>query len=141
MKHPFYSIGLLVLIVIAAELGVLGAFLLRERTALHTNSLGGFYTTGYLTPTVTNTNISCGGSISGATTSVWAAGTNYQRAVLSNLGGGNVYLGFGVNASTTKGMRLNSSTFSQQDITDPNLLAKVATCVADATSTVSVMVY
>ena len=60
---------------------------------------------GDITPTVTTTKVSCGGAVSQATTSLWAAGTNYKKVIMSTIvGGGNIYWAFGsTNATTSSG--------------------------------------
>ena len=101
---------------------------------------------GFLTPTVTTSVVTCGGSISGATSTLWTSANAYQYVLLSNFSAGNVYWGFGSTmASTTKGLALYSvaSTTgnSSREITDPNLLKKLATCVGSPTSTVHITAY
>lgn len=123
-------------IAIGALLAVGGIVLMGAHTAPH-NNLGLF-----LTSRVTNTSSSIGGATSGATTTIWAAGANLQHVVLTDLGQGNIYCAFGVATATLQtGLHLNSSTDIRQDITDPNLLGKLANCIADVTSTLGIMKY
>lgn len=102
---------------------------------------------GQFTPTITVTSVNCGGSISGATTSLWAAGTNYQYVYLVNTGQGNVNWAFGsTNAATGTAGRVlypvgSSTAFSALEIRDVNLLGKGANCTGNPTSTVSITAY
>lgn len=94
----------------------------------------------YLTSTVT----SASSSVDMATSSLWAAGANLQRALVYNLGNGVIYCSFGTTAVSGVGMVINpvgSSTNTFADITDPNLLGKAAQCIASVTSTISVLKY
>ena len=103
---------------------------------------------GYLGPSsdLVGSQVSCGGSLSGATTSVWASGSNPKNgALVDNIGVGEVYIAFGADATTIAGFRLSpvntSNTRAYADIKDPNLFLKAANCVATVTSTLNIFRY
>ena len=96
----------------------------------------------YLTTTVTNAS----STIGTATTSVYAAGANLQKLILTNTGVGNIYCAFGqgVDSVLLTGLHLNpvgSSTLTSVEITDYNLLGKPMNCISDASSKISILKY
>ena len=99
---------------------------------------------GFIKPlsSVLSSQVECGGSISGDTTTLWSTGENLEKVILDNLGVGNIYLGFGTNnATNTSGLHLfpGSTTVSSITIVDPTLLAKGANCVVfETTSTLNI---
>lgn len=97
---------------------------------------------GYLVSTVTNTNI----VLNTTTTPVIAAGTNLQRLIIKNLGTGTGYCAFGTVATSTTGLVIESpagatSTKTEADITDPNLLMKSINCLSTVQGTFSILKY
>jgi len=105
---------------------------------------------GYIAPSgdITSRQISCGGSLSGATTTVWgeSSTSSYRQiAYIENLSpNGDIYLDFGTNdATTTSGFFVGPSTSTQNEpsfrvITQPTMLLKRANCVATVTSTLNI---
>jgi hypothetical protein len=95
----------------------------------------------YLVSTVTITSSTIA---SAATTTIYAAGANLQRVIITNKGNGTINCAFGTPALIGQGLQINavgSTTATVVDITDPNLLGKLMNCVSTPTTTVSILKY
>jgi hypothetical protein len=96
---------------------------------------------GFLTSKVTNTNV----TINTTTTEIVAAGANLQRLVITNLTAGTAYCAFGTVATSGTGLVIRpantTSSITEANITDPNLLGKTVNCLSSVAGSYSILKY
>ena len=127
-KYQDYIIGGLIVLIV-----ILGVGLISKN---QNNQLS-----GYLVSKVTNTSI----TINTTTTEIVAAGENLQRLVIKNLSAGTGYCAFGTVATSGTGLVISpantTSTITEANITDPNLLGKTMNCLSSVAGSYSILKY